>query len=62
MQKKLSRKEKAALALTRIAEEHLNSYPVKDQECMIRAFGLKVAKLRTKNAKSSKTRVFFTGR
>jgi len=56
MKKKISRKEKAALALTRIAEEHLKSYPVEEQERMIRAFGLKVAELKRKSAKSSKPR------
>jgi len=44
MKKNISRKEKAAL--TRIAEEHLKSYPVKEQERMIKAFGLKVSELR----------------
>jgi hypothetical protein len=46
MKKKISAKEKAALALTRIAEEHLKSYPIEEQERMIKAFGLKVSELR----------------
>jgi hypothetical protein len=57
MKKKISGKEKAALALTLIAEEHLKSYPVEEQERMIRAFGLKIAELRKKRTKSSKLRM-----
>jgi hypothetical protein len=50
MKRRISRKEKAALALTRIAEEHLKSYPVEEQERMIRAFGLKLAELKRKRS------------
>jgi len=62
MKKKISRREKAALALTLIAEEHLKSYPVEEQERMIRAFGLKIAELKRKRAKSSKARAISRGR
>jgi hypothetical protein len=62
MKKKISRKEKAALAIAQIAEEHLKSYPVEEQERMIRAFGLKIAELKRKSAKSSKGRAVSRGR
>jgi hypothetical protein len=62
MKKNASRKEKAALALTLLTEEYLKSFPVEEQERRIRAFGLKIAELRKKSAKSSKSRVASPGR
>jgi hypothetical protein len=62
MKKRVSKKEKAALALTLLAEEHLKSYPAEEQERMIRAFGLKIAELKRKRAKSSKARAISQGR
>jgi hypothetical protein len=46
MKKKVSSKEKAALALTLFAEKHLRSYPAKEKDRMIKAFGRKVSELR----------------
>jgi hypothetical protein len=46
MKKKISRKEKAALALTLLTEKHLKSYPAKERDRMIKAFGRKVSELR----------------
>lgn len=54
MEKKISRKEKAALALARLVEDHMKTYPAEEQERRWRAFELKVADLKRKRAKSSK--------
>lgn len=62
MKKNVSRKEKAAVALTLLTEEYLKSFPKEEQERRIRAFGLKVAELRKKSAKSSKSRAVSPGR
>lgn len=50
------------MALTLITEEYLKAFPVEEQERRIRAFGMKVAELRKKSAKSSKSRVTSPGR
>jgi hypothetical protein len=56
VKERFSRKEKAAVALTLIAEEHLKSYPAEEQERTVRRFGLKVAKLSKEERQSSKSR------
>lgn len=45
MKKNAMSKEKAARALTLLAEEHLKSYPLKERERMIKAFGMKISEL-----------------
>jgi hypothetical protein len=57
MKEKISRKEKAAQALARLVEDHMKTFPGEEQERMMRAFGLKVAELNRKRAKSSKARL-----
>ena len=50
MKEKAMSKEKAALALARLAEEHLKTCPEEERKRIIKAFGSKVSELRKKSA------------
>jgi len=50
MKQKISRKGKAAQALARLVEDQMKTFPVEEQERMMRAFGLKVAELMRKRS------------
>lgn len=62
MEKKVPRKEKAAIALARLVEDHMKTMPAEEQERRWLAFELKVAELKRKRAKSSKPRAISRGR
>jgi hypothetical protein len=47
MKKKVMSKEMAARALTILAQEHLKAYPAEERDRRIKAFGSKVAELRS---------------